>query len=141
MCVCSLALLIWGRLPGLDGAAQCTLGVLCCFNDLLSEQGLGGAALHICLSSLSFLWVGQPCMNAQSYFVSSVPSPARQPWTCAQKHITPSAWSSPVCGYCKVLLALHFPWVGSPHLGMQQCPTVSTLSMDRAVLCAGSIAF
>ena len=45
------------------------------------------------------------------------------------------------CGYHKVLLSPHFLLAGQAHMGMQQWPTISALSLNEAVLQVGTTAF
>ena len=54
---------------------------------------------------------------------------------------TLSLQGSPVCGSCSILLAPYSLQEQQPHVGTEQCPTISALPLLRVVLQVGTTAF
>lgn len=139
-------------------AVQYTCNFLCFFNYLLAELGLGRPALSMCPTVSYQLpaftgWVSLVFMYC-SILLLLYPFWVGQIHMHTQEHRAISAWDNSNCGYHN-LLVLHFLWIGQPHvysplhfssstpspgratyMYMLLCLNISTLSLDRAVLCA-----
>lgn len=129
----ALQLLVHSAVPHSRYMASHTC-VPCCSTCPLSKQGLGRPTMQDCISMPCYLWVEQPCICTQSLVVNSVHSVGG-----VSLHVPLSASGNPACGYCKVLLALHFSQ-GSP-MCMHSCTYYLCTFSGGAVLPVGSAAF